>query len=228
MKKRIKIDSSILSLLIICTGTLFLFKDLYPKSNLTDNVFDFIGVIILLKGTLLRMIARGHKKKNSNKGGELVIDGPYLLTRNPMYLGSFLIGCGFILILWPWWSLPIFAWMFYTRFKHQIVTEEKFLTKHFGQAYEDYCRKVPRLFPSFTNMSRVQIKDVYNPREAFTTKEKNGIYSWFALAIFLEVCQEYIVFGTTNIERVLTIFLAATVVFVVVAGTLYYSQSVRS
>jgi len=30
-----------------------------------------------------------------------------------MYLGSFLMGAGFILIVWPWWTLPIFAALFF-------------------------------------------------------------------------------------------------------------------
>ena len=56
MKKRIKIDSSILSAMIILTGVSFLFKDLHVKSWFIDNLFDFIGVIVILKGISLNMI----------------------------------------------------------------------------------------------------------------------------------------------------------------------------
>lgn len=213
MKKRIKIDSSILSLLIICTGTLFLFKNLYPKSIFADNVFDFIGVIVLLKGTVLRMVARGHKKRNSNKGGELVIDGPYLLTRNPMYLGSFLIGCGFILILWPWWSLPIFAVLFYLRFNKQMLIEEKHLAGLFGKDYENYCRKIPRLFPKLSKLLKVRAKDVICLDDAFDTKESRGLIAWPVLGFVFELFQQALLRGRVEFYSTYVLFISAAVFF---------------
>ena len=107
MKSRIKIDSAILSFIIILTGLLYWFPYLYPVGPGADNILDFIGLLVVLKGTFLRMAARGYKKSNSKQGKGLVMGGPYQFVRNPMYLGSFMMGAGFILIVWPWWSLPI-------------------------------------------------------------------------------------------------------------------------
>src|SRR3990167_9267300 len=121
MKTRIKIDSAILSFFIILTGFLYQFPSLYAGSPLTDDLLDFLGVIVVLKGTFIRMAARGYKKAYSKSGAGLVTTGPYTLVRNPMYLGSFLMGAGFILMVWPWWSLPVFAGLFYLRFSRQII-----------------------------------------------------------------------------------------------------------
>src|SRR3989338_3228395 len=102
MKPRIKTDGTILSLIIIMTAFVFRFHTWFPSSPFIDNLLDFFGVILLLTGTFVRMASRGYKKKHSGSGAELVINGPYSLVRNPMYLGTFLMGTGFILILWPW------------------------------------------------------------------------------------------------------------------------------
>ena len=222
MKKRIKIDSALLSFIIIMTGFLFAFRNLYPLNPFLDDALDFLGFIVLLNGILLRMSARGHKKAHSQKSKELVTSGPYTLVRNPMYLGSFLMGAGFILMVWPWWSLPFFALLFYVRFKRQIVKEEAFLEKLADKRYKAYCRKVPRIFPSIETLGKGKLKEVVNLKEAFSTKEKRGLWGWPLLAILLESFQEQLVFGETILSHTVMIFLMATIFFII--GFVYYRQ----
>src|SRR5207253_870079 len=50
-----------------------------------------IGGAVALPGLALRTWASGHLRKND----ALAVSGPYAYTRNPLYLGSFLIGLGF-------------------------------------------------------------------------------------------------------------------------------------
>ncbi len=221
MKKRIQIDSALLSFLVILTGFLYLNKGLYWTNRSLDNVLDFLGIMAVLKGTLLRMAARGHKKTNSAQGESLVMTGPYTLVRNPMYLGSFLMGVGFILIVWPWWSLPIFAVLFYLRFNQQIVKEEEHLSRLFGADYAAYCQKTPRLFPSLKRMGKVRIKEVFNFKEALNTKEKRALLGWPLLAVVLETFQESIVFGRSDLVQTVNIFLGAMVLFAIVLWILY-------
>ena len=213
MKRRIQIDSSILSFAIILTGLLYLFPGLYPRCPIWDNICDFIGMMLVLKGTFLRMAARGFKKIHSQKSKDLVTDGPYTLTRNPMYLGSFLMGAGFVLIVWPFWFLPVFAYLFYLRFNKEIAKEEGYLTEIFGDQYKQYCRKVPRLFPKWKKALSVDVRVAF-PREAFwNTKEKRGLFWWPVLAVLLEILQENIVFGGTDVKRVVSIFVFTMVFF---------------
>ena len=195
MKNRIKIDSAILSFIIILTGFLYQFPRLYTSSPLIDDILDFLGVIVVLKGTFIRMAARGYKKAYSKSGQGLVITGPYTLVRNPMYLGSFLMGAGFILIVWPWWSLPIFTWLFYLRFIKQIAQEEKFLSETFKNDYEAYTKKVPRLFPKIADAFTMKVKETFPLEYVWSTKEKFGLFAWPLLAVFLEAFQENIVLG---------------------------------
>lgn len=214
MKKRIQIDSSLLFLIILFTGFLYLNRHIYFINRSLDNVLDFLGMMVVVKGVLLRMSARGYKKAHSQQGGRLVQAGPYVLTRNPMYLGSFLIGAGFVLILWPWWSLPIFALFFYLRFSMQIAQEEKHLARLFPNEFAAYCQKTPRLLPSLQSAWRARPGEIFNIHEAWSTKEKRGLLAWPFLAVILEAFQEILVFGSTDIPVVSTIFIAAIAVLI--------------
>ncbi len=212
MKKRIQIDTTLLVLIILFTGALYLNRRIYFVSPGADNVLDFLGMIVICKGVLLRMSARGHKKAHSREGDRLVETGPYVLTRNPMYLGSFLIGAGFALIVWPWWSWPIFAVFFYARFIVQILKEEKHLAQLFPNDFTAYCQRAPRLLPSLKTVLKTSPKQIFRMDEAFCTKEKWGLLGWPLLAVILEASQETLVFGTTHILTVLATFAAAIVV----------------
>ena len=54
-----------------------------------------IGTLLIVPGLLIRALASGHVRKNE----ALATSGPYAHTRNPLYLGSLLIGIGFALAL---------------------------------------------------------------------------------------------------------------------------------
>ena len=221
MKDRIKIDSAVLSFVIILTGFLYQFPYLYSNSIFLDDSLDFLGLLIVLLGNFCRMVARGHKKMHSNRGHGLVTSGPYAYVRNPMYLGSFLMGLGFILIVWPWWSVPIFAFLFYQRFNIQIRKEEEHLKKHFGKIYEVYMAKVPRLFPDFKVLLKINYKKEFPEKEVWSTKERNGVLAWPVLALFLEMFQEHVVFGFIDIKKTIFIFLFALVVFLIWYWSVY-------
>ncbi len=215
MKKRIQTDSFVLASAIIFTGfLLYRFPFLYPQNIIFENVADFLGMKFILKGIFLRMVARGHKKANSQKGRGLVITGPYTVVRNPMYFGSFLIGLGFVFILWPWWGWPIFVGIFYLRFSRQIRKEEEYLRALFGNEFENYCRGVPRLFPQIENLGKIKVKEAFPFQEAWVTKEKFGLLSWPVLAVLLDIIQQKIVFGWANVKQMVVIFLAAIIVFI--------------
>ena len=149
MKPRIKTDSTILGIIIISTFVLWGFRNLYSYPGWVEIFLKVAGLIAILEGNLLRMSARGHKKAHSKTSRQLVVSGPYTLVRNPMYLGSFLMGLGFAILLWPWWLVIVFAILFYMRFNIQMTKEEALLAENFGKEYREYCAKVPRFFPPF-------------------------------------------------------------------------------
>ena len=123
------------------------------------------------------------------------------------------MGCGFVLIVWPVWFLPIFAILFYIRFNKQIVKEEGFLLKNFGDSYAKYCKRVPRLFPDMRKAWEINVEKTFPWDTCWNTKEKRGLLWWPVLAVFLESLQKKIVFGVVDLKGTLVVFVVAMIVF---------------
>lgn len=104
-----------------------------------------VGAILIVPGLLIRALASGHVRKNET----LVTTGPYAYTRNPLYLGSLLIGIGFAIAARSWWVGVLLIVMFFAIYLPVIRGEEKFLRETFPD-FEEYARQVPRMFPRFT------------------------------------------------------------------------------
>ena len=75
---------------------------------------------------------------------EIVIDGPYRITRNPMYLMMLLVCIGFAIILAEVWILILTPVCGVTIYLTAIRHEEAYLKTKFGDAYLDYMKKVRR------------------------------------------------------------------------------------
>jgi len=75
---------------------------------------------------------------------ELITDGIYARTRNPMYLGLLLILLGFF--MWLGAPLAVFALFFFhvAVTQLQIIPEERILTERFPEAFEKWSASVPR------------------------------------------------------------------------------------
>lgn len=73
----------------------------------------------------------------------LIDRGPYRLTRNPQLVFGTLLVVGTV-VLWPSWYAA--GWvLLYAAVGHlMVITEEEHLRRVFGEAYADYCRRVPR------------------------------------------------------------------------------------
>ena len=63
------------------------------------------GGIVAVLGLAIRAWASGHIQKAK----VLAISGPYAHTRNPLYLGSFLMGVGFTIAAGVWWLALAFV-----------------------------------------------------------------------------------------------------------------------
>jgi len=107
------------------------------------------GCILIVPGLLIRALASGHVRKNE----ALATSGPYAHTRNPLYLGSLLIGVGFALAARSWWVGVALVVMFFAIYLPVIRDEEAFLRQKFPE-FEEYARRVPRMFPRIAPYSR--------------------------------------------------------------------------
>ena len=101
-----------------------------------------VGAFVAAGGVWLRATASGHVRKNA----ELTTTGPYAYTRNPLYLGSILIACGFSIASRSWIVVVICVVLFTAIYLPVIRSEEQFLRTQF-LGFDEYCERVPRLLP---------------------------------------------------------------------------------
>lgn len=104
--------------------------------------FLALGAVLIAPGLLIRALASGHVRKNE----ALATSGPYAYTRNPLYLGSLLIGIGFAVASRSWWVGAVLIAMFFAIYVPVIRAEEAFLRQNFPE-FDEYARQVPRMFP---------------------------------------------------------------------------------
>lgn len=104
------------------------------------------GGIVAVLGVLIRAWASGHIRKNQN----LAVSGPYAFTRNPLYLGSFILGVGFTIASGVWWLALAFAVLFLGIYLPVMRVEAGDLIELFGEEYAEYARRVPIFLPRFS------------------------------------------------------------------------------
>jgi protein-S-isoprenylcysteine O-methyltransferase Ste14 len=120
----------------------FAFAVLYFWLAHPTPAFMFLGALLVVPGLLIRALASGHVRKNE----ALAISGPYAFTRNPLYLGSLLMGIGFAVAARSWWVGLAVIVIFCTIYIPVIRDEESYLRQKFPE-FEEYARCVPRLIP---------------------------------------------------------------------------------
>jgi protein-S-isoprenylcysteine O-methyltransferase Ste14 len=99
-----------------------------------------------LLGECLRLWASGHIEKTVR----LATGGPYAHSRNPLYVGSVLMGLGLGLAAGsPWVALATLLY-FAAFYPSAIRSEAQFLEGKFGDAYVAWAREVPLFFPRLT------------------------------------------------------------------------------
>jgi protein-S-isoprenylcysteine O-methyltransferase Ste14 len=120
----------------------FVFAVLYFWLARPSWRFLALGAVLIVPGILIRALASGHVRKNE----ALATSGPYAHTRNPLYLGSLLIGVGFAVAARSWWVGVALVVMFFAIYLPVIRGEENFLRGTFPE-FDEYARRVPRMFP---------------------------------------------------------------------------------
>jgi protein-S-isoprenylcysteine O-methyltransferase Ste14 len=92
------------------------------------------GLLVALAGEAIRVWAAGHLEK----GREVTSSGPYRWIGHPLYVGSSILALGVVIAAW---SIPlaiVAAIYMGSTITAAIRTEEAFLRRAFGDAYDRY------------------------------------------------------------------------------------------
>jgi protein-S-isoprenylcysteine O-methyltransferase Ste14 len=124
-------------------------------------VVAFLGQVV--RGTTigLEYIVRGGRNHRVY-ADDLVTEGLFRHTRNPMYVGKFfmVLGAGIGSNRWP----SLLAITVAYAFMYQAITlaEEDYLRRKFGAAFDEYCRHVPRWWPRLRGLAETFAKTRFN------------------------------------------------------------------
>lgn len=117
-----------------------------------------LGLPLALAGELVRCWAVGYSgvttRHDAVTAPKLVTGGPYAYVRNPLYLGNFITATGFAIgftgrnaplarAVLAAGALLAMGAVYATIVPH----EEAFLHSQFGEEFERYCERVPRIIP---------------------------------------------------------------------------------
>ena len=113
-----------------------------------------IGGAIAFIGVAIRAWSSGHIRKAK----ELAVSGPYAYTRNPLYVGSFILGVGFTVAAGVWWLALVFSALFIGIYLPVMRVEAEDIRAIFGADFDEYESNVPLLVPRFTPWKKTGVK----------------------------------------------------------------------
>lgn len=135
-----------------------------------------LGGLVGALGLMIRAYAAGYLHKQE----VLTVTGPYVYTRNPLYLGSAVLALGAAIAMQSWVSaflLLLYFAVFYTMVMRR---EEKELHLRHGTAFEEYADAVPLFFP---RLQRAKLEGATAGSFSFAQYKKN--HEWQAAVGFL-------------------------------------------
>jgi protein-S-isoprenylcysteine O-methyltransferase Ste14 len=144
-----------------------------------------LGILVSFFGLTIRAWASGHLRKEKT----LAVSGPYRYSRNPLYIGNFILGIGIVVGARSWWVLGIFI-VYYGVFYPLIIRRERDRMRElFPQQYEEYGKKVPLFFPSIRK--HLPVKGKFSRTLYIQNKEYRALQGtvlvWLVLAVKLIV-----------------------------------------
>lgn len=185
---------SYLPLLLVPLFVIALKNSEFVERIFGDDIGDFwesIAVIISFLGLTIRCftvgyVSRGTSGRNtqSQVAEMLNTTGMYSISRNPLYLGNFVIMLGITLFIQVWW-FALITWIgFWLYYERIIFTEEEFLRRKFGSEFTAWAQKTPMVFPCLKNWRKPDLSF------SFKTVLRREFSTYFAIVaayFFLEI-----------------------------------------
>ncbi len=130
----------------------------WPEHGWVHQGLEWLGLALIVVALLGRcgcMLYLGGRK-----GANLVAEGPYSISRNPLYVFSILAVLGIGLQTGSLTVGIVLALLAGLIFHWIIGEEEQLLRQAFGRSFDTYCQRVPRFFPKWSLWQSPQHVDV--------------------------------------------------------------------
>ncbi len=191
---------------VVVALLLFTRPALFFGSASLDRVVTALGVAVTLAGQCFRLLVIGFVYiKRGGKDGRiyaknLVTEGFYAHTRNPMYVGNFLIVLGLGMIYGApqvyFIVVPFFAFVYLS-----IVTaEERYLRQRFGDEFDEYVRNVNRFIPNFRGI-RKSLREFHYDWKRALRKDYGVLYETLVAICLTHLWKTYYLYGYAGREK---------------------------
>lgn len=151
----------LLSLLVMVpVAILVAFSPLrFPAQSYGHLACQSVGWLLFLAGAILRWWATLYV--GGKKSIALITDGAYSVTRNPLYLGTYLLAlsAGVLAQSATFCAGAVVVGVFYLI---TVSVEERKLHLLYGDSFEAYCQRVPRFLPNFRLLQCPEILSVWH------------------------------------------------------------------
>jgi protein-S-isoprenylcysteine O-methyltransferase Ste14 len=137
------------------------------------------GLPLLLIGEAIRIVANGSLIKDK----ALTDFGVYAHVRHPLYVGSALIGAGFLVMAQSLILVALFLVVFVGLYRHTILREEAKMERLYGDACRQWAASTPRFFPR--RLAPGEIRARFTFRKAWVNREHQGLLGVTALTAVL-------------------------------------------
>jgi len=158
----------------------------YPRFDGTVVSF-LVGYILVLSAEVGRFwcvsYAGGITRTRKGDLNELVVAGPWVYVRNPIYVFNMIMYVGASIMIGSIWFAPWALAYFIIQYTFIVAYEEGLLKNSFGSEYDEYKKHVWRWLPLPARLTRVK-KSHHRPSfvEAYSA-ERSTINSIIAITI---------------------------------------------
>jgi protein-S-isoprenylcysteine O-methyltransferase Ste14 len=135
----------LIGLIILALGVnLLLQSSAVVQHRPTGVILILVGLAFSIWAVVTFRMHRAQIKPSSDSHNALVASGPFLVSRNPMYLGILVQGIGAALVAGTWlmWAVPVVIFLL----DHFVIIpyEERSMERTFGAAFGAYKQRVRR------------------------------------------------------------------------------------
>lgn len=123
-----------------------------------------------------RAWAAGSIRKNA----ELAMEGPYALSRHPLYFGNLMLAAGFAAASGSVVVLAAVMALAFAVYLPLIAEEESVMLNLFGARYREYMRAVPRLLPALHRRAGLPGGQSFSWRQYLANHEYNAAVGYCA------------------------------------------------
>jgi protein-S-isoprenylcysteine O-methyltransferase Ste14 len=120
----------------------------WPEASVENQGLEWLGLALIILAVLGRAACMLYV--GGRKGSDLVTEGPYSVSRNPLYVFSMLAVLGIGLQTGSLIIGLVLAIAAYLIFRWIVGEEEGLLRLVFGESFDAYCRQVPRFYPRWS------------------------------------------------------------------------------